>query len=166
MPPRGIDIRAISTEDRAAVLEIARELVRAADTYAFDRSVSDDDLWRYWSPDLPGRGYVSTVDGQAAGVFVIRPNHPGPGAHVANASYAVRAEARGQGLGRRMGEASVDIARDLGYRALQFNIVVDSNRGAIHLWQSLGFRIVGTIPKGFRLPDGRLVAHHIMFREL
>lgn len=166
-----VEIRPIAEADRDAVMDISRELVRAADTYAFAPDISDEELWRYWSPAAPGNGYVAVVnkrvvDEKVVGAFVIRPNHPGPGSHVANASYAVRADVRGIGLGRRMGEASLELAAELGFRAMQFNIVIGTNRHAILLWRSLGFRVVGTIPEGFRLPDGRLVSHHIMYRSL
>lgn len=160
------EIRPLDPRDRDAVLHISRELVRSADTYAFDPEIEEEELWRYWSPSPPGRGYVAELGGEVVGVFVIHPNHPGPGGHVANASYAVRADVRGVGLGRRMGEASLELATRLGFRAMQFNIVVGTNQHAVRLWRSLGFRIVGTIPEGFRLPDGRLVPHHIMHRSL
>jgi DNA-binding MarR family transcriptional regulator/ribosomal protein S18 acetylase RimI-like enzyme len=163
---RSVAVRAAGEGDRDALLHIARELVRSADTYAYDPSIGDEELWRYWNPVGPGDGYVASLDDGVAGMFVIRPNHAGPGAHVANASYAVRADVRGIGLGRQMGEASLDIAAALGYRAMQFNAVVSTNEHAVRLWRSLGFRIVGTIPDGFRLPDGRYVPHHIMYRGL
>ena len=73
---------------------------------------------------------------------------------------------RGLGLGRAMGEASLERARALGYAAMQFNIVVSTNHAAVRLWRSLGFRVLGTVPGGFRLPSGERVDHHIMFREL
>lgn len=183
-----ISVRPISDTDRDAVLDIARELVRSADTYAFDPDISDNDLWQYWSPPSPSsmaRGFVAelprSTTGETTGeesdssegdhnevvaVFVIKPNHPGPASHVANASYAVRADMRGLGVGRRIGEESIQLAKDLGYAAMQFNIVLTTNTAAVDLWRSLGFRVVGTIADGFRMPDGRLVAHHIMHRGL
>jgi len=89
---------------------------------------------------------VAEIDGVIVAMFVIRPDHPGPASHVANASYAVDVGARGIGIGRSIGEKSLLLA--------------------VHLWQSLGFDIVGTIPAGFRMPDGALVDHHIMHRNL
>jgi DNA-binding MarR family transcriptional regulator/L-amino acid N-acyltransferase YncA len=165
-PATDVVIRRAGDSDREAVLHIARELVRTADTYAYEPDIDDDDLWRYWCPPGPGDGFVAELDGQIVGMFVIRPNNPGPGSHVANASYAVRADVRGIGLGRQMGQASLELATDLGYRAMQFNTVVSTNANAVHLWRALGFHIVGTIPDGFRLPDGRHVPHHIMYRAL
>jgi len=164
--PTPADIRSATGDDREAVLHIARELVRAADTYAYDPGIDDDELWRYWNPIDPGDGFVAVLDGAVVGTFVIRPNNPGPGAHVANASYAVRADVRGIGLGRQMGEASLKLATELGYSAMQFNAVVSTNTAAVRLWRSLGFRIVGTVPDGFRRPDGGTVSYHVMYRAL
>lgn len=161
-----VAIRPVAGADRDAVLHIARELVRTADSYAYDPDIGDDELWAYWCPPLCGSGFAAELDGAVVGMFVIRPNNPGPGAHVANASHAARADVRGMGLGRRMGEASLDLAAELGYKAMQFNTVVSTNENAIRLWRSLGFRVVGTVPNGFRLPDGRAVAHHVMYRSL
>mgnify|MGYP001811645022 FL=1 len=148
------------------MLHIASELVRTADTYVYDPGFADDELWAYWCPPAGGDGYVAELEGAVVGLFVIRPNNPGPGAHVANASYAVRADVRGIGLGRQMGEASLGLAADLGYSAMQFNTVVSTNGNAVHLWRSLGFRIVGTVPDGFRLPDGSTVPHYVMYRNV
>jgi len=164
--PTAVTVRPTRDADRDAVLHIARELVRTADTYAYDPTIGDDELWAYWCPPGRGDGYVAELDGTVVGMFVIRPNNPGPGAHVANASYAVRADVRGIGLGRQMGQASLKLATELGYGAMQFNTVVSTNANAVHLWRSLGFRIVGTVPDGFRLPDGSTVSHHVMYRTL
>lgn len=164
--PLGAEVWAATPRDRAAVIDIARELVTSGETYAYEPDITDDELWEYWCPSSRGDGFVACAGGEVVGAFVIRPNQPGPGAHVANASYVVRADRRGRGLGRRMGEASIELATSLGYSSMQFNIVVSTNLAAVNLWRSLGFRIVGTIPRGFRLPDGRFVAHHIMYREL
>lgn len=161
-----VSIRPVAEADRDAVLHIARELVRTADSYAYDPDIDDDQLWAYWCPPAAGDGFVAEHDGAVVGLFVIRPNNPGPGSHVANASYAVRADVRGIGVGRGMGLASLDLAAELGYSGMQFNTVVSSNANAVHLWRSLGFRIVGAVPDGFRLPDGRTVPHYVMYRTL
>ena len=165
-PDQIVAVRPSVEGDRGAVLHIAHELLRTPDTYAYEPDISDHELWRYWCPTSPGAGFVAELDRQVVGMFVIRPNIPGPGSHVANASYAVRADVRGIGLGRQMGEASLGLAVELGYGAMQFNTVVSTNTSAVHLWRSLGFRIVGTIPDGFRLPDGSYVSHHVMYRSL
>ncbi|MCP3939152.1 MAG: GNAT family N-acetyltransferase [Actinomycetia bacterium] len=162
----GVTIRAVRDSDRGAVVAIARQLVDSADTYTFDADIDDEALWQYFSPIVEGRGYVAELTGQVCGTFAIRPNQPGPGSHVANASFAVGSTARGHGVGRTMGEAALNIAAELGYRAMQFNIVVSTNEAAVRLWSSLGFEIVGTVPEGFRRPTGEYVDYYLMNRSL
>ena len=74
--------------------------------------------------------------------------------------------ARGRGVGRAMGERSLEVARAAGFAAMQFNMVVSSNEDALHLWRELGFDVVGTLPQVFERPDGTRVDAHVMHRLL
>jgi ribosomal protein S18 acetylase RimI-like enzyme len=85
---------------------------------------------------------------------------------VANAAFMVAPDARGQGIGRAMGEHCLNEARRLGYRAMQFNFVVSTNTSAIHLWERLGFKIVGTLPGAFQHPQKGYVDVYVMYRSL
>ncbi len=93
-------------------------------------------------------------------------NRPGPGSHVATASYMVAAEARGLGVGRALVVDSLDWARESGYAAMQFNAVVATNRGAIGLYESLGFTVIGTVPRAHEMPTGERVGLRIMHLDL
>ena len=97
--------------------------------------------------DPPGRTVVATGgDGGVLGTAKMNPNQAGPGAHIASASYMVAAAHRGRGVGRALVEHTIGWARDAGYRGIQFNAVAASNRGAVALYEALGFAVVGTIP--------------------
>ena len=72
----------------------------------------------------------------------------------------------GQGVGRRLGEHIVGWARSEGYRAMQFNAVVETNTRAVALWRSLGFDVLTTVPEAFDHPTAGLVGLHIMYRRL
>ncbi|HEY8324949.1 MAG TPA: GNAT family N-acetyltransferase [Ktedonobacterales bacterium] len=65
-----------------------------------------------------------------------------------------------------LGEYALDWARGEGYAAMQFNAVVESNAAAIHLWQALGFRIIGAVPEAFEHPShgrvGLLIMHQFL----
>jgi GNAT superfamily N-acetyltransferase len=100
------------------------------------------------------------------GTYILRPNQSGPGSHVANAAFMVAPDARGMGVGRKMGEHSLSEARRIGFRAMQFNFVVSTNASAIRLWQQLGFKIVGTLPGAFRHPDKGYVDVYVVYRSL
>ena len=78
----------------------------------------------------------------------------------------VAPNARGLGVGRAMGEHCLNEARRLGFRAMQFNFVVSTNESAVHLWQELGFKIVGTLPGAFRHAQKGYVDVYVMFRSL
>ena len=100
------------------------------------------------------------------GTYILRPNQSGGGSHVANAAFMVAPEARGQGIGRAMGEHCLSEARRLGFRAMQFNFVVSTNESAVRLWQQLGFKIVGTLPGAFRHPERGYIDAYVMHRSL
>jgi ribosomal protein S18 acetylase RimI-like enzyme len=107
------------------------------------------------------------VDGDSiVGTYLLKPNAPEPGAHVANAGFMVSPSARGMGLGRKLAEHCLARATDNKYLAMQFNAVVATNVNAITLWQSLGFAIVGTVPQAYRHRTAGLVDIHVMYRSL
>ena len=95
------------------------------------------------------------VDGDdVLALYILHPNNVGRCAHICNASYAVRSDLRGRHIGEFIVKDCITKARDLGFRILQFNAVVATNIHARHLYQRLGFKELGIIPGGFRMPDG------------
>lgn len=118
-----------------------------------------------WTPPTPGGTLVAVEDGRVLGAAKIIPNQQGNGAHVANGSFMVAPEARGRGVARALGEAALVFARAAGFKAMQFNAVVETNTVAVALWEKLGFRIVGTVPDAFDHPTHGLVGLHIMYRQ-
>ena len=78
----------------------------------------------------------------------------------------VAPDAQGKRIGRKMAEFSLEEAKRLGYRAMQFNIVVKSNKNAVRLWQNLGFEIIGEIPEAFQHIKNGLTNAYVMYRKL
>jgi L-amino acid N-acyltransferase YncA len=158
-------IREAAPADAEAILAIGRELVEDGDTYVFAPTTTDDELKAYWlSPT--GRTFVAVLDGQTVGCYFLRSNYPGRGRHVANVSYAVSRSFTRRGIGRAMAEHSLEKAHGLGFQAMQFNLVVSTNDRAVTLWRTLGFRIVGTLPKVFDHPTKGLVDAYVMHKFL
>ena len=87
-------------------------------------------------------------------LYILHPNNVGRCGHISNASYAVRSDVRGRHIGEIIVKDCIARAKELGFRILQFNAVVATNIHARHLYQRLGFKELGTIPGGFRMPDG------------
>lgn len=97
---------------------------------------------------------VAETDGKILGLYILHPNNVGRCGHICNASYAVSSKARGQHIGEKLVLDCLRKAKELGFRVLQFNAVVESNIHARHLYERLGFTQLGTIPGGFRMKDG------------
>lgn len=160
-----MEIRTALAEDWAAIWPFFHEIVAAGETYSYPRDLSYEQGRGTWMLDEPGHTVVA-VD-PAAGVLgsaKMNPNHGGGGAHIASASFMVAPEATGRGVGRQLGQYALAWARGRGYRGMQFNAVVESNAAAVHLWQSLGFTIMTTIPEGFHHPTRGYVGLHIMYQ--
>jgi L-amino acid N-acyltransferase YncA len=160
-----LNIRPAAGADRDAIWNIFHDVIAAGDTYAFDLGMSREGALAYWF-GADTHTYVAEDDPRVVGTYILRANQAGAGAHVANAAFMVAPNAQGQGIGRAMGEHCLTEARRLGFRAMQFNFVVSTNTSAIHLWQQLGFKIVGTLPGAFRHPEVGYVDVHVMFRSL
>jgi GNAT superfamily N-acetyltransferase len=146
-------------------LGIIEAVIAGGDTYVFDPNTPDQEMLEYWfSPEK--HVYVAEAGGEIVATFWLKPNQPGLGDHVCNAAYMVSPAAHGKGIGRQIGEYSLDEARRLGFTAMQFNFVVATNTAAVRLWESIGMRIIGTIPHGFRHKELGPTDAYIMYREL
>ena len=97
---------------------------------------------------------VAEDDGQIVGLYILHPNNVGRCGHICNASYAVSSKCRGKHIGEKLVTDCLKMGKELGFRVLQFNAVVESNIHARHLYERLGFVQLGTIPGGFRMKDG------------
>jgi L-amino acid N-acyltransferase YncA len=160
-----LTIREADDQDAEAIWQIFQAVVAGGDTYVFAPDTPREEALAYWfSPTT--RTYVAAIASRVVGTYILRPNRPGLGSHVANAAFMVSPDARGLGIGRTMGEHCLAEARGLGYRAMQFNFVVSTNESAVRLWEQLGFRKVGTLPGAFRHCSKGFVDAYVMFQSL
>jgi GNAT superfamily N-acetyltransferase len=140
--------------------------VREGKTYAFPEGQTLDEARPWWMEQPPGQTVVACDGDVIVGSAKMGPNRPGRGSHVATASFMVDPAAQGHGVGRALGLHVVEWARAAGYRSIQFNAVVEKNTAAVHLWQLLGFEIIGTVPEAFDHPEHGLVGLHVMYQRL
>ena len=160
-------IREATAQDWPAIWPIVEAVVRAGETFTYPTDASEALAREMWMLAPPGATVVALDDdGAIAGTAKMNPNHMGPAAHVAGASFMVAPDLGGRGIGRALGEHALAWAREQGYRAMQFNAVVETNARAVALWRSLGFEIVGTLPQAFRHPAHGYVGLHVMYRLL
>jgi L-amino acid N-acyltransferase YncA len=160
-------IRDAHPDDLASFAPIFRTVVDDGETYAYPEALDDDEIRALWFEQEPGRTVAAVDDaGALLGSAKMGPNRPGRGAHVATASFMVGAAARGQGVGRALGEEMLRWAREQGYAAVQFNAVVETNTAAVALWKSLGFEVLTTVPAAFESRRHGRVGLHVMHRRL
>ena len=159
-------IRDATGADWAAIWPFLHDIVAAGETYACDPDLSQDQARSWWLRTPPGRTVVAVEASQILGTAKMHRNHGGPAAHVATASFMVDPQHAGQGVGRALGEHVLAWARAEGYRAMQFNAVVETNIRAVALWRSLGFQVLATVPEAFHHPVRGYVGVHIMHRHL
>ncbi|MGW6280518.1 N-acetyltransferase family protein [Kribbella sp. NPDC055071] len=165
-----MQIRTAKDADWAAIWPFFHDIVSARETYAYDPELTEQQARALWmSPSSATRSRTTVAvdaDGTILGSANMYPNRPGPGAHVASASFMVSGAARGKGVGRALAEDMIAWAAAEGFRSIQFNAVVETNEPAVHLWQALGFRIAGTVPEAFDHARLGYVGLHVMYRPL
>jgi len=144
---------------------IFHTVIASGDTYVFDPQMPREEALAYWFRS-DTHTYVTEHEGKIVGTYIVKPNQPALGSHVANAAFMVSPEARKLGIGKLMGQHCLAEAKHLGFRAMQFNFVVSTNEAAIRLWKQLGFEIVGTLPGAYRHAQLGFVDAHVMFRQL
>src|SRR5215467_1175382 len=144
-------VRKATARDAPAIAAIIVPIIREGATYTLDPEMSESEALAYWMGG-DKETFVAEQDGVVLGTYYMRPNQAGGGRHVCNCGYMTHTAASGRGIARRMCEHSLEHARSLGYRAMQFNFVVSTNERAVRLWLSFGFVVVGRLPAAFRHP--------------
>lgn len=160
-------IREATSEDWPAIWPFFHSIVSAGETLTYPLDLGEEDAEGWWFVAAPSRVVVAVDDaGTVLGTAKMNRNHMGNGAHIASATYMVDPVRSGRGVGRALCEYSVGWARAEGYRAMQFNAVVETNTHAVKLYRSIGFDVIGTLPEGFNHPTEGYVGLHIMHKAL
>jgi len=155
-------MRKATDHDQDTIWSILEPIFRAGETYCIPRDVSRADGLAYWM----GGNHTAFVTDTGLGTYFICPNQPGGGAHVCNCGFATASAAQGKGVARAMLTHAQDTARQMGFKAMQFNFVISSNTRAVDTWKRDDFDIVGILPKAFDHPRLGFVDAYVMFKTL
>ncbi|UWG98149.1 GNAT family N-acetyltransferase [Dehalobacter sp. DCM] len=140
-------IREFQNADVPAMVAIWNHVVDEANAFPQMEKLTEGDANEFFaSQTFTG---VALLDDNIVGLYVLHPNYIGRCGHIANASYAVDRTFRGLHMGEELVRHSIKMGRKSGFQLLQFNAVVSTNAGAIHLYEKIGFHRVGVIPKGY-----------------
>lgn len=158
-------IRTATDADWPSIWAIIEPIMREGETFSLPRDGDEATARAYFaSPEKVN--FVAEDDGEILGASYVRANQQGGGSHIANCGYMTAPAARGRGVARLLCAHSIDYCRTQGFKGIQFNFVVSTNKPAVHLWQSHGFEIVGTLPGAFLHPVHGYVDSYVMFRAL
>jgi len=161
----GMHVRPARMEDAPSIWRIIGPTIRAGETYALDRDMSEADALAYWL-GADRETFVAEQDGEIVGTYFMRAIRAGGGKHICNCGYMTSAAASGRGVARAMCRHSLDLAAERGYRGMQFNFVVSTNTRAVALWESFDAKIVGRLPQAFHHPKHGYVDALVMFRPI
>ncbi len=149
-----ITIREYSKEFIKGAIEVWNEVVEGGIAFPQEEKL-DEFAGDEFFASQTYTGIAVREDGEVVGIYILHPNNIGRCGHISNASYAVKASARGLRIGEQLVRHCIYTAKEKGFGILQFNAVVATNTVALRLYEKLGFVKLGTIPKGFRMPDGK-----------
>ena len=148
-----ITVRTYQDSDVSAMVRIWNEVVEEGLAFPQEENLTEETGRAFFREQTDCGGAVNEA-GTVLGMYILHPNNVGRCGHICNTSYAVAAAARGLHIGEQLVMDSLKQGKAAGFRILQFNAVVATNVHARHLYERLGFRQIGTIPKGFRMKDG------------
>lgn len=149
-----IEIREYLHSDNKAVTDIWNQVVEDGNAFPQEKTLSYEAADAFFMNQTYTGTAIDTDTNEIVGMYILHPNNVGRCGHIANASYAVKKDVRGEHIGEKLVKDCLRMAHEKGFRILQFNAVVSNNIHAIHLYERLGFTKIGTVPDGFHMPDG------------
>lgn len=148
-------VRKIEKTDLKKAIDIWNEVVFEGVAFPQEEPLTIDGGEAFFNAQTYVAVAESAETGEVLGLYILHPNNVGRCGHIANASYCVSSAARGRGVGESLVKDCLQKAREHGFKILQFNAVVETNERARKLYEKLGFNLLGVIPGGFRLKNGK-----------
>lgn len=159
-----IVVRKYEKSDVPQMVEIWNEIVNEGKAFPEEDPLSHEDAYLFFQEKTFAG--VAVENGEILGLYVIQPNNVGRCGHIANASYGVKSNQQGKGIGEKLVLHSLEAAASFGFRIMQFNAVVTTNEAAIHLYKKLGFHSLGVIPGGFRQRNDKYVDIMLFYKVI
>lgn len=161
-----IEIREYRSSDMQEIAEIWNQVVDDGVAFPQTEDLTEETADKFFRSQTYTGVAVDRDSGETVGMYILHPNNVGRCGHICNASYAVRKDIRGEHIGEKLVKDCLKMAHEKGFRILQFNAVVASNVHAIHLYERLGFRKIGEVADGFRLPGGGFEDIMLFYHEV
>ena len=158
-------IRDLEMTDMTNVISLWNEIIAEGNSFPEDTILSEEEGIEFFATQS-AIGVAEDVSGALRGLYVLRSCGIGRCGHIGTASVAVSSTARGIHIGEKLLKDCMDKAREHGFKILELKDVREENMVANHLFTKLGFRLIGSIPNGFRNKDGSYSNTMIYYCEL
>ena len=161
-----VQIRKAKRSDLEAIRKIYNEaILTTTATFDTEPKSADERLQWFQSHDERHPILVTVVDGKVVGWASLTPwSDRAAYDDTAETSFYVKSEFRGRGIGRKLKEAIIEEARRLRFHTLIAR-VAEGSQESVHLNESAGFVLVGTLKEVGR-KFGKLLDVHIMQKML
>jgi RimJ/RimL family protein N-acetyltransferase len=160
-----IEIKEVSPTQFEEIWPIFQEVALSGETYPYLPNITKEEAKAQWFA-TNAHVFIAYDEGKPIATRYIVPNKTGLGSHVCNMGVMIDKSYRGKGLGYTMLEFGIDKAKELGYRAIQLNLVVSTNAASIKLCKKYGFEIIGTLPEAFFYKQQKYIDAFVMYKKL
>ncbi len=150
MPAASVELGLLRPDEHDRLFDLFAEIVERGEGYPQAPPLTPEVFTDSWIKVTAV--VVARVGADIAGAYHLKPNFLGRAAHIANAGYFVVHAYRRRGIGRLLVEDSIERAPSLGFDAIQFNLVFESNP-ARALYEALGWRQIGRVPEAVEGED-------------
>ncbi len=152
---RMFSIQAYEPSDWVGRLQVLEPVFRAGATYPMSPDSAETEAHAHWIEHSQATFFaVHEADATIIGTYYLNPNSSALGARVCKAGCmagCMAAEAAWrQGGATAIGRHSLQTAAQMGFRAMQFNLVVSTNEASVRWWRKLGFEVMGALPEAFK----------------
>lgn len=158
--------KAVPKTDWKNIWPLVRNVFRKGDSFPQSPDISEKEAFEYWHIKPRETWVCINKSSEITGIYYIRPNQEGLGSHVCNCGYMVAEKHRHKGVASEMCRHSLKRAKEMGYMAMQYNLVVSTNEAAVHLWKKMGFEIKAVLPHAFRHKKLGFVDAFVMYKTL
>ncbi len=161
-----IEVREVTVKDAKNLLEFCNQVGSETDNLSYGSEgmglsvAEEEEILAKFQNDKTSYFLLAEENGQIVGTCNCRSFRKKRLSHRAEIGIAVKKACWNKGIGRKLLTCLIDISRQSGLKILSLEVRTDNKR-AIHLYESLGFRRIGTF-EGFMEIDGESVDFDIM----
>ncbi len=158
--------KAVPDKDWKNIWPLVKNVFRKGDSFPQSPDITEKEAFEYWHIKPHETWVCVNTGGDILGIYYIKPNQECLGSHVSNCGYMVAEKHRNKGVAAKMCVHSLKRAKEMGFIAMQYNLVVSTNEVAVYLWKKMGFEIKAVLPHAFRHKELGFVDALVMYKVL